>query len=354
MDSNATGTYGRRRPTMKDVAREAGVSLKTVSRVVNLAPNVDPELADRVVRAVASLGFRRNDLASSLRAGRTTSTIGLIIEDLGNPFYSTIASAAAKVAREHDSLLLTSSLEENPERERELILELCQRRVDGLLVVPAGDDHSYLRMEMEMGIAAVFLDRPPSGVQADCVLIDNQGGAQAAIELLVAQGHRRIGVLLDSPGIYTTQQRLAGIRAALRRTGIDEGDVCLADDVHEPAEAAAELGRMLDLADPPTAVFCANNRSTIGVLMETIRRGAELDVVGFDDFESSALMPRAFTVVTYDDRELGRQGAELLFRRIAGDRTPPVTTVLPTQLAARGVGAGSSATSTSMAAVAGG
>ena len=339
MDADGTGTYGRRRPTMKDVAHEAGVSLKTVSRVVNLAPNVDPALAERVVRAVAHLGFRRNDLASSLRAGRTTSTIGLIIEDLGNPFYSTIASAAAKVAREHDSLLLTSSLEENPERERELILELCQRRVDGLLVVPAGDDHSYLRMEMEMGIAAVFLDRPPSGIQADCVLIDNQGGAEAAIDRLVDQGHRRIGVLMDSPGIYTTQQRLAGVRAALRRAGIEEAEVCLADDLHEPAAAAAELARMLDLADPPTAVFCANNRSTIGALMETIRRGADLDLIGFDDFESSALMPRSFTVVTYDNRELGRQAAELLFRRIAGDRSAPVTTVLPTQLAARGVGA---------------
>jgi LacI family transcriptional regulator len=323
---------------MKDVAASAGVSLKTVSRVVNAAPNVDPVLADRVVEAIATLGFRRNDLASSLRAGRSTSTIGLIIEDLANPFYSTIASGAAKVAREHDSLLVTSSLEENPDRERELILELCQRRVDGLLVVPAGDDHSYLRMEIEMGIAAVFLDRPPSGIQADTVLIDNQGGAQAAIDRLVAGGHRRLGVLVDSPGIYTTRERLIGVRTALARARIEEADILIEDHLHEPAAAAMALGRMLDVADPPTAIFCGNNRSTVGALTELIRRDADLELIGFDDFEASTLMPRRFTLVTYDNRELGRQGAELLFRRIAGSRRPPVTTVLPTRLEARGVG----------------
>ena len=327
----------QRRPTMKDVAREAGVSLKTVSRVVNGAPNVDPALVGRVREAVTTLGFRRNDLASSLRTGRTTSTVGLIIEDLANPFYSMIASAAAKVARDHESLLLTSSLEENPDRERDLILELCQRRVDGLLVVPAGDDHAYLRVEMDMGIHAVFLDRPPVGIEADTVLIDNQGGASAAVRQLIADGHRRVGILMDTPGIYTTRARLAGVRSALSATGADLAEVTIVDGLHDPASAAAAMGRLLELADPPTAIFCGNNRSTIGALTEAIRRQAEVSIIGFDDFESSSLIPRRFGVVTYDDRELGRQGAELLFRRIEGSRTPPVRRVLPTRLEPRGI-----------------
>jgi LacI family transcriptional regulator len=327
---------------MRDVATEASVSLKTVSRVVNGATNVDPDLAERVVRAVARLGYRRNDLASSLRAGRSTATIGLIIEDLANPFYSTIASAAAQVAREHDTLLLTSSLEENPEQEQKLVLELCQRRVDGLLIVPAGTDHSYLRPEIEMGIPAVFLDRPPVGLEADTVLIDNRGGAKAAIERLFEHGHERIGVLTDSPSIFTSRDRFDGVRLAFEGSTVPFDRTLVRDGLHEPSAAATAVGELLDGPRPPTAFFSGNNRITIGALTELIRRDSDVELVGFDDFESSALMPRRFTVVTFDDRELGRRGAEMLFGRIAGSRTPPVTSVLPTRLEERGIGPGRS------------
>jgi len=323
---------------MKDVAVAAGVSLKTVSRVVNAAPNVDAELADRVSRAIARLGYRRNDLASSLRAGRSTSTIALIVEDLGNAFYSTIARAVAQVAREHDTLLLTSSLEEDAEEEEKLIHELCRRRVDGLLVVPAGTDHSYLRAEIEMGIAAVFLDRPPVGLDADTVLIDNQGGARSAVEHLIGLGHERIGVLLDSPAIYTARQRLEGVLAAFAASTVAFDERLVRDGLHEPGLAADAAAALLDGPTPPTAFFCGNNRITIGALTELIRRDVEAEVVGFDDFESSGLLPRRFTVVTYDNRELGRLGAQLLFERIDGSRTPPVRAVLPTRLEARGIG----------------
>jgi len=323
---------------MKDVAAEAAVSLKTVSRVVNGATNVDPELADRVSRAIVRLGYRRNDVASSLRAGRSTSTIALIIEDLANAFYSTIASAVAQVARERESLLLTSSLEENPEQEQKLILELCQRRVDGLLVVPAGSDHSYLRTEIEMGTPAVFLDRPPVGLAADTVLIDNRGGARSAIEHLIGLGHERIGVLVDSPRIYTARERLEGVRHAFAASTVSLDERLIRSGLHDPDLAAQAVAAMLDDDHPPTAFFCGNNRITIGTLTELIRRDTEAEVVGFDDFESSALMPRRFTIVTYDNRELGLRGAELLFRRIDGNRAPPVRTVLPTRLETRGVG----------------
>ena len=322
---------------MNDVAIEAGVSLKTVSRVVNAAPNVDPTLADRVARAIVRLGYRRNDLASSLRAGRSTSTIALIVEDLGNAFYSTIASSVAQVAREHDTLLLTSSLEENPEEEQKLIHELCRRRVDGLLVVPAGADHSYLRAEMEMGIAAVFLDRPPVGLDADTVLIDNQGGARSALEHLISLGHERIGVLLDSQTIYTARQRREGVLAAFAASNVAFDVQLVRDGLHDPGLAAAAVAALLASPRPPTAFYCGNNRITIGALTELIRRDVDADVVGFDDFESSALLARRFTVVTYDNREMGRLGAELLFERIDGNRKPPVRIVLPTRLEPRGI-----------------
>src|SRR5213078_488407 len=167
-----------RRPTMVDVARVAGVSIKTVSRVINNAPHVQQELVDRVLSAVQELGFRRNGIAHTLRSGRQTSTVGLVIEEIANPFYSTIAAAVAEVARAHDTLLITASSEEDPDREQHLLLDLCSRRVDGLLVVPASLDHGFLRPEVQMGLPVVFLDRPGGGLDADTVLLDNRGGSR--------------------------------------------------------------------------------------------------------------------------------------------------------------------------------
>src|SRR5215470_7618758 len=145
-----------RRPTMVDVAKHAGVSLKTVSRVVNNEPVVAQELVHRVLAAISELGFRRNDIARNLRSPR---------------FNATVASVTADVAAAHDTLLITASSEENPERERELLLDLMSRRVDGLLIVPAAQDHSFLRQEIGMGTAVVFLDRPPGHLLADTVLL---------------------------------------------------------------------------------------------------------------------------------------------------------------------------------------
>lgn len=313
---------------MVDVARRAGVSLKTVSRVVNNEPNVQQQLADRVRAAVEELGFRRNQLASALRSGQQTATVGLLIEEIANPFYATIAQVTAEVAAMFDSLLITASSEEDPVREERLLRDLCSRRVDGLLVVPAGADHAFLKPEVERGIPVVFLDRPGGGLEADTVLLDNRGGAAAGSQYLAAQGHRRVGILLDSVRVYTMAERLEGAMspAAVVRAG-----------VHDPETAALAVAQMLDGADPPTAFFGLNNRITVGIVQELWRRGSDAAVVGFDDFELSHLMPRPLTVIAYDTRELARQAAELLFARIAKEPFPVRTVVLPTRLLQRGL-----------------
>lgn len=314
------------------------MSIKTVSRVINKVPNVRPDLVDRVLAAVTELGFRRNDLAASLRAGQRTSTIGLLIEDLANPFYSAIASVVADVARRRDTMLITASSEEDPGRERQLLLDLCDRRVDGLLVVPAGSDHTFIRAEIELGTPTVFLDRPPGGLVCDTVLLDNAGGARSAIERLRQQGHERIGILTDSLAIHTMRERLAGAQEALASAGLPYDEALVRDNIHNPEAAARAVAEMIDHPLPPTGFFCTNNRITVGALDELWRRDSDATLVGFDDFELSHLMPRPVTVVAYDTRELGRKGAELLFRRIDGDRSWPTTTVLPTQLIDRGTG----------------
>ncbi len=313
------------------------MSLKTVSRVVNGEPAVAQELIDRVLAAIAELGFRRNEFARNLRSGRVSATIGLLIEEIANPFYAAIASAAAEVAAAHDTLLMTASSEEDPGRERQLLLDLCQRRVDGLLVVPAGADHSFLRREVEMGMPVVFLDRPPGQLLADTVLLDNRGGARDGVARMVAAGHRRIGILLDSLAVYTMRERLAGAQEALAAAGLPTDEGLVRAGVRTPEGAAAAVGEMLGPAGPPPAFFCTNNRLTTGGLHELWRRGSGAALTGFDDFELSHLMPRPFTVIGYDPKELARTAAHLLFRRIGGDRSRPGTPVIPIHLVDRGI-----------------
>jgi len=324
---------------MADVARIAGVSLKTVSRVVNNVPTVDPQLARRVNAAVAELGFRRNDMARNLRAGNSSATVGLLIEDLANPFYAGIAAAAAQYALEHDTLLITASSEEDAEREQNLLLELCERRVDGLLVVPAGNaDHVYLRPEIERGMPIVFLDRPPRNLRADTVLIDNAAGARTAVESLVAAGHSRIGVISDWLSISTMAERLAAAEKALEQAGIPYRPDLIKYGLHTVPDATAAVNAMLDGPEPPTAIFALNNRLTLGALSALNGRAARVELIGFDDFETAAFVPWPLTVVSYDVREIGRIGAELLFSRIAGDRSRPKTVVVPTELVVRSAG----------------
>ncbi|MEU7928721.1 LacI family DNA-binding transcriptional regulator [Micromonospora sp. NPDC049801] len=321
---------------MVDVARHAGVSLKTVSRVVNDEP-VGQELLGRVLAAITELGFRRNDIARNLRSRQLNATVGLLIEEIANPFYATIASVAAEIAAAHGTMLITASSEEDPERERAVLQDFTQRRVDGLLVVPAGPDHSFLRREVELGMPVVFVDRPPQGLLADTVLLDNSGGGRSGVESLLDEGHRRVALLLGAPSVPTMRERLVGARTALAAAGVEPDDSLVRDHLIAPEDAGRAVAALLDSPNPPTAFFCGNNRLTVGALQELHRRGSDASLVGFDDFELAHLMPRPFTVVAYDTRELARVATERLFHRIAGDDSPPTTTVLPTRLLPRGL-----------------
>src|ERR1700761_7651790 len=197
------GQRGRRaQTTMNDLAIAAGVSLKTVPRVINGEPGVPPATLQKVEAAIESLGYARNDLAASLRSGVSSNTVGLVIEDVANPFYALVAQAVEDIAREHASLLITTSAREDPARERELVTALLRRRVDALLMVPAGPDHRYIAQAGFSG-HTVFLDRPPARTDADTVLIDNSGGAELAVSHLLRRGHRRVAIVADSRGLYT-------------------------------------------------------------------------------------------------------------------------------------------------------
>ncbi|MFB9556432.1 LacI family DNA-binding transcriptional regulator [Streptomyces roseoviridis] len=326
--------YGNR-PTMKDVAARAGVGLKTVSRVVNGEAGVTPDTERRVQEAIDALGFRRNDSARVLRKGRTAS-VGLVLEDLADPFYGPLSRAVEEVARAHGALLINGSSAEDPERERELALALCARRVDGLIVIPAGADHRYLEPEIRAGVATVFVDRPAGGIDADVVLSDSFGGARAGVAHLIAHGHRRIGFIGDRPRIHTATERLRGYRAAMEDAGLAVADGWVSLGPTDPERVTAAVGAMLSGPEPVTALFAGNNRVTVTAVRVLAARERPVALVGFDDIELADLL--GITVIAQDAAALGRTAAERLFRRLDGGEEAPATVVLETALLARGSG----------------
>ncbi|MFF8258618.1 LacI family DNA-binding transcriptional regulator [Streptomyces virginiae] len=322
---------------MKDVAAQAGVGLKTVSRVVNGEPGVTPETEKRVLEAIEALGFRRNDSARVLRKGRT-ATVGLVLEDLADPFYGPLNRAVEEVARAHGALLINGSSAEDPERERELALALCARRVDGLIVIPAGNDHRYLEPEMRAGVATVFVDRPAGRIDADVVLSDNFGGARGGVAHLIAGGHRRIGFIGDHPRIHTATERLRGYRAAMAEAGLAVAGSWVSLGSTDPDRVAAAARSMLAGPEPVTAVFAGNNRVTVTVVRVLAALERPVALVGFDDFELADLLRPGVTVVAQDPAALGRVATDRLFQRLAGAGLPPSRTELPTRLVPRGSG----------------
>ena len=323
---------------MNDVARLAGVSIKTVSRVVNDEEGVHPATAERVLTAIEQLGFRRNLSARNLRRGSETGTLGVVLEDLANPFYSLLTRAVEEVAHAHGRRVLTGSSDEDPARERELALEFCARRVDGLLVVPAGHQHGYLTHEMSAGTPVVFIDRPAGNVEADTVLVDNVGGTAAAVRHLASHGHRMIAFLGDAPEIHTATERLRGFREGCAQAGIGFDPRLVLMGPHTPGSVADTLDTVAKGPDAATALITGNNRITVYALRALAARPDRPALVGFDDFELADLVDPPVTVVAHDTWALGHSAAELLFARLDGDTSPPRRLVLPTRLVPRGSG----------------
>lgn len=337
---HAMGSVARR-PTMKDVAALAGVSLATVSRVVNGSSDVRPDLVVKVNAAVDKLGYRRDITASTLRRrDRVSASIGLIIEDVANPFFSAVHRGVEDVAWSRGVLVLAGSSDEQPDRERELAEAFAARGVDGLVIVPCGTDQSYLLREREMGTELVFVDRPPRFIDADAVVTDNAGGARMAVEHLLAAGHRRIAFLADRPSVFTAAERRSGYRGALLAAGVTPDPALELDGLVAPGPAEAATRELLALADPPTAIFAAQNLIAIGAVraLRALGRQHEVALVSFDDVELGDVVEPGITVVQQDPYEHGRRAGELLFARLAGHDGPTRQEILATKLIARGSG----------------
>lgn len=330
------------RATMRDVAALAGVSLKTVSRVVNGETTVAPELAERVQRAVARLAYRPNRTASNLRRGSArTGVIGALLQDVSNSFSAGLLRSLEDQTRARRDVVLTASLDEEAEREHLLVSDLVNRRVDGLVMMPASLDQSYLAADLAAGLRVVFVDRQPRGVAADSVTVDNRRGAVMATDHLLSLGHRRIAFLADLTSIETSRERRLGYEAALREAGVDLDPDLVVTGLRTPdAAEEAAIGLLDGSAHAPTAVFAGRNVVTIGVAraLRTLGLSQQVALVGFDDFPLAELLVPGLTVVRQDVARLGREAAEQLYARIEGDTSPPRARVIPPRLVLRGSG----------------
>jgi LacI family transcriptional regulator len=320
---------------MADVAAHAGVSLKTVSRVVNGEPRVAATTAAAVAAAVQALGFRANHAAALLARGTGVASVGLVIGQVDDPFYARLTSGVEQAARERGHTVLVTSSEEDPDLERDAVLGLAGRQVDGVIVVPCSPDHGYLAADLSAGLRVVFVDRPPQGLAADSVLSDNRAGAHAGTARLLAAGHRPVAFVGNDTSVYTSAERLAGFLAAHRELGlgIEERHVVLGPRTVVEAERAVRA--LLAGPEPPQAVFAQNGPMTIGAWRAVHATGADVGLVGFDDFALADVLDPPVDVVAQDPVELGRTAARLLFARLDGDRSEPRNLVLPTHLVTR-------------------
>jgi LacI family transcriptional regulator len=277
--------------------------------------------------AIADLGFRRNESARLLRTGQT-ATLGFIADDWANPDHAAVYRGLEDVARANGYLLYSGSTDLDAQREEQLALAMCARRVDGLIIIPTPGSHDYLVSEIEAGVAAVFVLRPPAWAggrkfSADAVLPDERAGGRTAVAHLIAHGHRRIGLVSGDPADYRTAQLLAGYTEAMTAAGLTA----------DPAWAALTAESLPGA--PVTAVLCADQAQTEAALRAVAEPG-RLAVVGFGDFPLADLMSPPVTVLSYDALLIGRTAGELLVRRLAGEQAGPRTVLVPVRLIERG------------------
>jgi LacI family transcriptional regulator len=325
---------------MRDVATLADVSVKTVSRVINGEKYISPGVASRVRDAIKRLNYRHNMVASQLRAGTRSSAIGVILVDISNPFSSTVHRAIEDAFRASGVAVLSASTDEDAERERAAVHAFSKRRVDGLILMPASHDQSYLQSEISAGMHVVIIDRPPAFLNVDSVVSENRQGARAAVEHLIARGHQRIGLIGDWSDVASSRLRYEGYAEALSRHGLTIDPDIVRQGFTGPAAVEEATRSLLESSQPPTALFISQNALCLPAIraLRAMHRQNTVAVVAFDGFEGADLVEPGLTVVTQDPMQMGHIAAHILMRRILGDDVPPENALLPTTLIERGSG----------------
>jgi len=312
--------------TMRDVARLARVSITTVSHVINGTRFVSPDLRARVLEAMGLLRYRPNMLARSLRL-KQSRIIGLLVPDNMNPFFAQLSRVVEDSGFAAGYSVILCNSDGKLEKEQAYIELLAAKQVDGIILIATGGDDQIIELLCQTGVPFIMADRRPGTAKVDMVLVDNFGGGYRATRHLLGLGHRRVACIAGPHEAAPSADRVGGYRAALQEVGIepDEALVVRGDFLrHGGAEAMCQL---LELAEPPTAVFACNDLMAIGALSTLSERGlrvpADVSLVGFDDIPDARLTSPPLTTVAQPIEEIGRRATEMLLERVTSKEPIP-------------------------------
>lgn len=325
-------------PTIKDVAKRAGVSITTVSRVLNHHPHVTDELTERVLAAIDELNYRPSRVAQRLRATHS-GLVGVIFSDITNPFYIHVLRGIEHVLSLGGSSVLIGNADANIDREASFIRLMQTEDVGGLIIAPTREDSPALASAIEEGLAVVVIDRRMRNVEVDTVVVNNFEGSLKAIHHLIQLGHTRIGVVSGPLHLTTGRERYAGYLQAMTDAGLRVDSSLTRFGDYRQSSGYELAQQLINLPEPPTAMFVANNQMTIGALNAIHEAGrnipSDIAVVGFDDLSWAISLNPPLTTVAQPAFEIGVNAARLLLERIADPLRPTHTVVLETELIVR-------------------
>jgi LacI family transcriptional regulator len=323
--------------TISEVAKAAGVSVSTVSHVLNRTRYVSAEKVKAVMETVNAVGYIPNAIARSLKTS-TTDTVGLAISAISNPYFSDIICAIETECSKRGLTVFLCDTQDDPDRELELIQHLHRRRVAGIILATSGDPGRSLDYLIESDLPCVLVDRL-SDERFDQVGTDNDAAIRTLVDHLVTLGHRRVGIILGQPGFATTVERMNAFRAAMTERGIEVSNSLISDSNNNTTDATASTHRLLELENPPTAILASNNLTMIGVMRAVrerlLRVPADISVLGIDDFEWADYFEPRLTLMAQPCDEIGRTAADLLIKRISNRYRPRQTVRLTPVLRVR-------------------
>lgn len=331
------------RATVYDVAHLAGVSIKTVSRVVNGSEAVTEKTRVRVMEAVQSLSYVPNSNALSLKNG-SSRTVGVVVDSLADPFFAAIVAVVERRLVTAGYTVLVSATNRQGERERDQVVALTRHRIAGLVLAPTASDHSYLHDALH-GIPLVMVDRDGGLDGCDLVRVDDEGASHRAVAGMLANGHRRIAFIGDSGALPTTRDRHRGYLAAHAEAGVEVDPELERRDPDQPEEATRATRALLALAAPPTAFFCCHPRGAAGTVRALHEQGrTDCAFISFGDVQLGDLLNPALTVIDHRPEQVAEAAADLLLERLAEATDPtiirrePAEIVIPLTMIRRGSG----------------
>lgn len=311
--------------TIKDVARLAGVSISTVSKYLN-GGNIRQQNVEPIRSAISQLGYKANPFARSLKVNRSHS-IGILLPSINVSFYGNLFMPMDKLLREHGYHSLIACYDANHGLERDYLSYLLSTGIDGLIYMPENlSAEEFYELTASYAVPVVQVDRAIQGVRTDSVLADNAIAVHQAVSSLYEKGHRRIAIISGPKSIFTSKERLVGYLRALSDLELSYDDALVANGELTFANGYQTFLRLMDMSNPPTAVFCTNYDITIGAVTAAREQGyqlpSQIEIFGYDSVESCSIMNPAIPVVRQPEEEMGRTAAAFLLDRLEGDQSP--------------------------------